>query len=206
MPKASRKAKMNRIAVIFSSELAKISDQGFRKAVVEIINDCPDYIAEFPSSTTGKYHPVDEVDENGMIYHIKRCLVFAEETARMREHPKYEADILLAGCILYDIFKGGYTAGDHTDPMHPVYIYKKIMSYIEKSEDNHANMMLEKLAFVCLLHEGQWTIKQSLDVRHRKMRQDEIKLCESMHMVDFYASRRSVYEVMQNMTHEVVDG
>ena len=207
---------------IFDNELKQIKDQEFRKLVEAIIKQCPFYLATIPSSSTGKYHPQDEINEKGMIYHVKRLLVFVDEIVRMEQLDKLERegidahkptdpqDILIAGAILHDIFKNGAKGKDlkpiskYTHKQHPIFIFKLINDFIEVCEgvDNRNAPMLVSLAHVCLFHEGQWTVPESkveFKKTGRKMSEYDKKLCKAMHMADYFASRRSVYEIMQDM-------
>lgn len=182
----------------YESIINKMVDHEFSSNLKDIIIQSPDYITEVPSSSTGKYHPNDEFCKQGMIYHIDRCLVFAEEIIEMWDIE--DGDILYAGCILHDVFKSGETYTKKTDPKHALYIYQHILDYIKyRNLGKLMRTKLEKLAVICALHEGKWTI----DDVHNKLREDGIiwinysKLIEAMHIVDYFASRRSVYQIMQ---------
>lgn len=196
----------------FSNELNQIKDSVFRSNVESIINICPDYILRIPSSSTGKYHPTDEIKEDGMIRHVKRMVVFVDEISRMEQLSDWERDILVAGCLLHDIFKNGKTLENskYTIKEHPILIYQTIYDYIkeyikdikETSENQEQVKMLISLANVCLWHEGQWTIEESRQEWNKRniekrMSDNDIALCKLFHSVDYFASRRSIFECMQ---------
>lgn len=177
----------------------------FRIVVRDLIYSVPDYILSIPSSPTGKYHPKDEINKNGMKYHIYRCLSFAEEIVRMLSLSDEDREILIAGCILHDSFKNGITNGGKTLDNHPILIYNYIKEF------NKINNILrlddltrktEKLALVCILHSGQWTPNEAYNIlREDGVLFDKYKtLTNAMHTVDYLASRRSIYEIMKPRT------
>lgn len=206
---------------VFVNEFRMIKDSQFKSHVFKILKLCPNYVMSIPSSSTGKYHPSDEVGHSrGMIYHIKRVAVFADEVACMEQHTNIERDIMIAGAILHDVFKNGLsngkiskegvngTASKWTKKEHPIYIYELIHNYIQSIDNNDSGIVdgvsnLISLANVCLFHEGQWTIQASKDIyKSGSMTVEDKKLCNSMHMADYFASRRSVYDIMQDREDE----
>ena len=220
--------KESKLIEIFKNEIAKIQTPGLQEHLKNILNLCPDYISECPSSSTGKYHPADEINPQGMTYHVKRCCIFAEEIGRMDDLSPLSIDILLMGCILHDVCKSGIPRGKYTVKEHPIYVYKIIQDYLPKvSGEMISNFLttmdiktgietgnkvtlvsvLNSVANVCLFHEGRWTIPESKDTwkvtNKSAMSKEDIQLCKYMHMADFFASRRTVYEVMQTNEHSI---
>lgn len=190
------------ISEAFNNELNYIQDQEFKNICIEMLNGMPQYITTQPSSTTGKYHPTDEINADGMIRHIKRCVLIARELCVMHEIPVRDQDVLIAGCIFHDSLKMGpkdVPSGVkvYTDASHPIYVYEYITKYLsEHTLDIKLQKLFYKLAMVCLYHEGKWTIDKAKERATPKS--DYVKfLCDVMHTVDFIASRRSVYEIMQ---------
>ena len=46
----------------FDNIFSQIRNEAFRDVVKEIAYECPDYIIMTPASSSGKYHPQDEVN------------------------------------------------------------------------------------------------------------------------------------------------
>lgn len=184
----------------FQNEINKIKFPTFKQHVMELLKIAPDDILNMPSSSTGKYHPADEISKDGMIRHIKRCVIVAEETARMRGHTDEELDILIAGCILHDLFKQGIPRGKWTVKEHPIFSYEHIKKYVSNNKltvDELSAGLLDTLAVICLYHEGSWTIPESYE-KHPKStcNKEQLQLAFSMHIIDFMASRRTIYDMM----------
>lgn len=202
----------------FKKELDMIQLKPFQVEVEKILSKLPDYILETPSSSSGKYHPRDEIDNDGMIRHIKRFIIAGNEMVRMyydigANYYKYN-DLIIATAIMHDVFKQGKDGkGGHTVKQHPIYIYDFLTEYNEKNwSDSHRSLVDEKdlmlfdelrerfntLRFTCLFHEGRWTIPESYAKYDRKsLTQEQSKAVFLSHLADMIASRRSYYDMMQ---------
>jgi len=199
-----------RISQTFKNITDQIKNEDFKKAVILLMNESPEYILITPSSSSGKYHPKDEINENGMILHINRCAVIADEIVRMYDWGDRERDILLASCVLHDIFKQGPETDKinkngiklpkirHTTPYHPTYIFKRIATIAEGWPEDEVKQQLYDLAHCCLFHEGRWTIDVSREIaKIDKINDKTRELCKAMHVVDYVASRRSIADAFQ---------
>lgn len=199
----------NKVLESFSKEINTIQDKIFAEHIKKIIESCPDYICGIPSSSTGKYHPEDEINPNGMILHIKRVFTFIEALIYQYDLLPDEADILLAGAIMHDLIKSGDPQTKWTVKDHPILIYNKIHNYLTslwlgngKPEIKNYDIYdkLKKLALVCLFHSGRWTPTEAKEIKHKavtSMNEQERKLCDLMHTADLLASRKSVFMIMK---------
>lgn len=187
----------NKLVEIFKNELDQIISPDFKEFVINKLEQAPDFILDMPSSTTGKYHPADEIGPTGMVKHIKRCVVIADEIARLEQHSDDEKDILIAGCILHDLFKTGKVKEKYTVAEHPIYSFQFIMEGV-----SHKYQKL--LAYICLAHEGQWTIQEAYRFVPDEFKQSRKarKLAKSMHLIDYISSRRSIWNCMQEIKNE----
>ena len=180
------------------------------------MESAPDYIVVTPASSTGKYHPQDEIGENGMILHIRRCANIAEEVVRMYDWDIRENDLLIAGSILHDIYKQGLPTNrldkygievpkvKHTTKLHPIYIFDRIKAIAEAwPPDDPIYQWIWDLAHLCLFHEGRWTIDQSRDAAvPSKMNSRSRELCQAMHVIDMMACKRSIADNFQYIKPE----
>jgi len=193
--------------------LRKIRDLQFREAVIQLIMMCPDYITVCPASSTGKYHPTDEVGRGpGMLRHMVRVMNAGQVVCDINNWGNYHRDILIAGAFLHDAFKQGeetdqvdaedipLASATHTIPEHPVHIFNLIMGYMNLIgvKDKLSDQWLFDLAHACLLHEGRWTISMAQDLQQDDDMTDITReICEAMHIADMMASRRYFAEAMQ---------
>ena len=174
----------------------KIKNESLREHIQKIADSCPQYYKEIPSSLTGKYHPPDETQEGGLLRHIRRCLVFAEEASRMYNLDDFGYDVLCSACILHDIYKTGLEKSDKTDSLHPVHIFDKIEEYINDNElDSEIKKYLYYIQFACLFHEGRWSHDDVGNILFNlKPNQRAVYYGTVMHIIDYFASRRSISE------------
>jgi hypothetical protein len=106
-------------------EIDAIYDEKLRQGVIRTFTKgCPDYFWERPSSSSGKYHSVDERGAHGNWIHTKR--VFAEycniseswvELGVITPHQKEEGK---AAALIHDMMKYGWPSeqNDHTVNNH----------------------------------------------------------------------------------------
>lgn len=103
----------------FESELKRIYDHKIREFTKLCIVNSPDYIFEdCPSSSTGKYHPVDELSYDGTIIHTKKVFTMAYEMVKALEC-EHNRDLVLSGCIIHDLRKKGVEGSFFTLKNHP---------------------------------------------------------------------------------------
>lgn len=192
---------------VFKNEINQIKNKEYKKIFLDILKECPNYVLTIPSSSTGKYHPTDEIKSDGMIRHIKRLVMIVPDFIRYHQIPEDKIDlandVLVAAAILHDIYKNGPTGkSKYTVKEHPVYIAETIYKYNKDLLYPLANEYCYYLIAACLFHEGQWTIDKSRDFwnKHMPPMNDYArKLSQVMHTIDYVASRRSVYESMVNL-------
>lgn len=97
-----------------------ISDDIVLNIVYNTLLQADDANAERPASSTGKYHPLADLGEGGLVRH---SIMVAEVTKiLMRCKPYYDnqlnKDIVIASAILHDICKYN-TDSEHTNFDHP---------------------------------------------------------------------------------------
>lgn len=185
---------------IFKKEIEKITNNGFREDVINLIEMCPDYISHVPASVSGKYHPSDSLRWDGMLRHIRRCLIFKEEFVEMYNLNNQESDILTAGCIIHDIYKQGEEESGKMDKRHPILIFDKIVKNMDVFKNK--DMMLV-LAYVCLFHMGRWTPKEAM--KNYLVLPDigpfsngvVSDLTKTMHIIDAFSASRKIFESMK---------
>lgn len=182
---------------VFMTELDQLKDKDFRNIIEDMLIKLPDEVLDMPSASSGKFHPTDEIVSDGMIRHIKRCAVIADEIAKMRKHNDDERDILIAGSILHDIYKQGIKRTGHTVREHPIYVFDFMQKYLTKHKIKIVlDRKINSLSIACLLHEGQWTIPKAKGMIPKDTVHNDLQLGFSMHIVDYVASRRSIFEIM----------
>lgn len=107
--------KEERIAV-FSHELQAIKDKDLRAFAEYCLSKVPEYFFHIPASSTGKYHPPQDLGEGGLVRHTKGVVQWHIELQRWwEEDPIDEAIVAL---LLHDSHKDGL--GDNGQSRHTV--------------------------------------------------------------------------------------
>lgn len=172
-------------------EVQRLSDVRRQTLVNLLLREGSDKFLTWQSSSTGKYHPQDEVTPKGMLIHVKRCAYIASDIARMYGLPEpLGDDVLIAGSLVHDLWKRGRENNEeHTQRDHMVISYEKV-----KDNDGVADdLFTYLLANACLHHEGRWTPGEAY-----RLEATPTIYATAMHTIDMITSRRSVWEVMRD--------
>lgn len=104
---------------VFEKELELILDDKIREFTKLCLSQAPNYFfTDCPASSTGKFHPIDELSWDGTIIHTKKVFTTAYELCRGLSCEK-NRDEILAACIIHDLLKQGKTKSGHTTKDHP---------------------------------------------------------------------------------------
>jgi len=170
----------------FGKELELIFNKKIREFARLCIVSAPDYFfIDCPASSTGKYHPLNELGPDGTIIHTKKVFTTAYELCRGMGCEN-NRDIILAACLVHDLVKQGWKCTGHTHKMHPGF-GAELIENVQKD-----TQILDEDQFVMLrdcvgYHYGLWSYggwKKSL----RDYTVEE--LC--VYLSDYISSKRCV--------------
>jgi hypothetical protein len=144
--------------------LGMIHDDGIRNSIQKALTDAQTNTdggqAQFftaPSSSTGKYHPADEINVGGLALHSLRDVEMGNKLCEIYNVVGMERDEVLGALAVHDIEKGGANwsgyAGDH-GPQGQQYL-DKIWGVDPSSDDNVANPD-RHMAVLVGRHMAQW--------------------------------------------------
>ena len=141
----------------FEQELKVIFDRKVKEFVRLCLTQAPDYIFEnCPSSTSGKFHPIDELSTDGLIIHTKKVFTLAYEMIKGVDCEN-SRDLVLAAAIIHDLRKQGPDKpSGHTNNDHPAQAAKLVDEVQEATqiltEEQH------KILRNCVgYHYGPWS-------------------------------------------------
>jgi HD superfamily phosphohydrolase YqeK len=170
----------------FDSELALIFDKNIRSFTEVCISMAPDYIFyAAPASTSGKYHPIDELSGYGTIIHTKRVVTVGFELSRGLGCEN-NRDQIISACILHDLRKQGLEKSGHTVKWHPD-LGAKLVEEVYKDLKLIKKSDFEIIKNCVGYHYGPWSIKpwsKPLD----KYTPEE--MC--VYLADYIASKKSL--------------
>lgn len=171
---------------VFAQELERIFDRDIREFTRLCIAQSPDYFfVDCPASSSGKYHPVDELGADGTIIHTKKVFTVAYELSRGLGCEN-SRDAILAAAIIHDLLKQGKYRSGHTTKNHPDLAAKLV------EEVHEATQIISDEAFKIIrdsvgYHYGPWSVepwKKSLNDYTPE------ELC--VYISDYVASKRFV--------------
>ena len=198
-----------RLVTAMRKEIDKISNKVFRTHVEAIMDEADDFVVDLASSTSGKYHPIDETLPGSNVLHFRRVFIIAGELAEMYSCTKIERDVMLGAALLHDVFKAGLEPPKtkkkaHTVSTHMVIVYDYIKAYCTANKadiDSGVMLMLRDCAILCLFHYGKWNPSEVYQVKDHGVITMSDRLSELamvFHVADCLAARRSVADVMQD--------
>ena len=116
--------------------------------------------AEFltaPSSSSGRYHPADEINVGGLALHTARDVVMGDLLCKFYGIDGLERDQILASLVLHDLKKGGEPWNDYDKAHGP--LVARWLGTIWK--DQAGNAALNKVRELAGNHMAQWNKPQA---------------------------------------------
>jgi len=184
----------------FKEELSLLVNPGIKEFTIECIKRSPDYIFEnCPSSSSGKYHPLEELGADGTILHTKKVFALAYELSRALDCEEYR-DEICAASLLHDMAKQGLEKSGHTLRDHPQIMAKLVADiYNESFKDKIPKEAAFRIYYGVFYHYGPWT-EQS--VRKPLSDYKPWELC--VYISDYVSSKRFVHIASSRKLLEVV--
>ena len=175
----------------FVKAIAMIHSEYIKGIVYAVLGKAQREFFTAPSSSSGKYHPEDEINEGGLVLHTLRVVKMADELAglpwnwevlQIENYSGY--DVLIASAILHDCCKSGKgNWGKHTVAEHPLLAAELVLEVCGKNRITRgiANTIASHMG--CSHKDRDWN-KAGLPVPKT--------LCQKLlHEADYLASRKA---------------
>jgi len=103
----------------------RIKSKNVQDYVLSAFNSSSPKFWEAPASSTGKYHPPEDLGNGGLVRHVIKAVYVAEELFRFYDNflEQKDKDVVIASVLLHDIKKNGVRWGKHTDYQHGLIAY-----------------------------------------------------------------------------------
>lgn len=151
----------------------------FVRAVLEL-PDMTGFWVE-PSSETGKHHPADEFNSNGLTLHTRRVVAVHAELARSFPGTSAKSgDIQIAACILHDSATP-FARSIGQKNAHPI-LFRGLARHVDNFVSDY---VFNSIAELVEAHMGKWSVIPGL---YNPNNQDHLM----MHMADYIASRENI--------------
>lgn len=193
---------------LLNFEVSLISNLEIQKLVQDIIKrKVPDYIETEWASSTGKYHPTDEMgNPETILAHTKSVTrvmkLIINHPYNCNDFDDYTKDIMIAACILHDSCKYGYPnkSGEYTLHEHPLLVRENLYPYSTIYNRDRLKIFND----ICDLietHHGPW-----INNSHSEIVLPEVTTRAQylVHMADYLASRKIIKTVTLD-TNQIMD-
>lgn len=182
----------NRYYRLMVDEIDTIKDIDNRKFALILLSKIPDYFFSVPASSSGKYHPKNDLGEGGLVRHsisVARMLDHLLEPYGYFDFNEEQKDLLKIAALFHDCMKSGtqeeYEKGKHTKFLHPLYAANFIMTVAITNSYSY-----EKALFIynaVIAHMGQWNTNVTGELPTPKTPDQKI-----LHLADYLASRKDI--------------
>lgn len=167
----------------FESELKLIDNSGIRRIVETTLQFAPDYFWTAPSSSSGKYHPIDELWEGGLVIHVKKAVKIGYDLCRAFDLSLINRDVVVAALILHDICKFGYPENTgHLVNGHG-YLVANVMRKAKVISGEVPTDDIIQILNLISTYMGKWDVPYECP---------EEKMRLIFHLADYIASRRYI--------------
>lgn len=189
----------NRYYYLMLDAIDEINDIDNRRFARYLLDRVPDYFFIVPASSSGKYHPQNDLGEGGLVRHsisVLRMLEHLLEPEGYFDFTDEQKDLLKIAALFHDCMKSGtqeeYENNQRTKFLHPLYAANFIMTTAIENEYPY-----EKALFIydaVIAHMGQWNKNKN----ESGMLPTPTTMSQKvLHLADYLASRKDI-----NMTLE----
>lgn len=144
---------MNKIIENLKEELDTIKTEKIKTFIEKVLDSCDEMNATEPASSTGKYHPVADLGNEGLIRHSKMVAKLTE--IMIRSIPYYDddlhRDIIFSAALIHDMAKYDKSNGKYSQIAHPMILAKKIRELNTEDDPD-----FEKIATIIETHMSRW--------------------------------------------------
>lgn len=142
---------------MFQKELELIYDEGIREFTKLCLVAAPNYFfSDCPASSSGRFHPLQELGADGIIIHTKRVFTVAYELSRGLGCEE-NRDQILSACIIHDLRKMGLMRSGHTVKNHPglgADLIEEVQTATQMLSNESYNIIRNCVGY----HYGPWSI------------------------------------------------
>lgn len=173
-------------------EINTIKNADDRRFAFTLLNSVPNYFFSVPASSSGKYHPKDDLGEGGLVRHsirVARMLGHLLEPYGYFDFDEEQKDLLKIAALFHDCMKSGtqeeYERDKHTKFLHPLYAANHIMTVAVTNSYSYEKAILIYNAVIS--HMGQWHTSNAGALPVPVTPDQKV-----LHLADYLASRKDI--------------
>lgn len=174
--------------------VSSITSDDIRGFALSLLNKVPEYFFTVPASSSGKYHPKNDLGEGGLVRHsisVERMLKHLLEPDEYFDFTPRQVDLLIVAALFHDCLKSGtqeeYEQGKYTKFLHPLYASNFIMTQSVLMGFDYNDALFISSAVIS--HMGQWNTSKN---GPGKLPTPETPAQKALHLADYLASRKDI--------------
>jgi hypothetical protein len=186
------------------NEINPLNNSDIRLFGIRLLSNVPEYFFHIPASSSGKYHPVGDLGEGGLVRHsitVKRMLTHLLEPNGYYEFTDRQKELLQLAALFHDCMKSGtqeeYEKNPHTKFLHPILAANFIMYCACLYEFPYEDAVF--MASAIASHMGQWNTSKHESGLLPLPKEPHQKV---LHLADYLASRQDINMVIEEEEEE----
>ncbi len=177
-------------------ELNQIRNPELRACVQGFFDTAvPNYFWRIPASSTGKYHPIADAGDGGLVRHTRMAVAFGVDFVRIEDYAAADPDMVIAALMMHDTFKNGVAQTPYTVQDHGLIAAEQWMSYMvdicshnpEISPETRSTV--KEIADAITWHMGQWS---GVRIEEECGEMPRTALVKAVQLADYASSRKCI--------------
>ena len=174
----------------FIKAINTIENEELREFAYICADHIPKYFWSIPASSSGKYHPVTDLGEGGLVRHSLMTYRVALDLLIQNDiSDSTFCDVVKFATLFHDCCKAGRndSPAPNTLHEHPMYAVELITDIYGDNYNESIEKMVIEICMAIHTHMGRWTESKYSDV---KLASPQTNLEKLVHTADYIASRK----------------
>lgn len=184
----------NKYYFMMEDEINTLSIDDIKEFGLALLGTIPEYFFNVPASSSGKFHPKNDLGEGGLVRHsitVRRMLRHILEPNGYYDFTVREIELLELAALFHDSFKSGtqeeYEENIHTKFLHPVLAANHILMESVKKRFDYDSASF--MASAIMSHMGQWNTSWR---EAGTLPLPKTPAQKALHLADYLASRTDI--------------
>ena len=185
---------MNKYFLMMEDEINTLTFDDIKEFGLALLHTIPEYFFKVPASSSGKFHPKNDLGEGGLVRHsitVRKMLRHILEPNGYYDFTDREVELLELAALFHDSFKSGtqeeYEENIHTKFLHPVLAANHILMESVKKRFDYDSASF--MASAIMSHMGQWNTSWR---EAGTLPLPKTPAQKALHLADYLASRTDI--------------
>jgi hypothetical protein len=173
---------------IFTKAVNTIENREKRDFMFYLTGLIPSYFWTVPASSSGKYHPITDLGEGGLVRHSLMVYRIALDLLESKQNTTIDRDDVIIAALMHDCCKQGYRESGKTCLLHPIYASELIRGLAEVYFDE-IPLYIDRIISAIATHMGKWNTSK---YEEGELPTPKTEFEMLLHEADYIASRKYV--------------